>query len=70
MERRIASLPPYAALAIFLVPTLLLLPVKLLALWLISRSWVVLGHTGHRGGQTGGDGRGGTPLHADPTRAD
>ena len=43
MERWIASLPPYPALAIFLVPTALLLPVKLLALWLISRSWVVLG---------------------------
>ena len=43
MERWLASLPPYPALAIFLVPTLLLLPVKLLALWFISRSWVVLG---------------------------
>lgn len=43
MERWIASLPPYAALAIFLVPSALLLPIKLIALWFISRSWVVMG---------------------------
>ena len=43
MERWISSLPPYAALAVFLVPTVLLLPIKLLALWLISRSWVLGG---------------------------
>lgn len=43
IERQIASLPPYAALAVFLAPTLLLLPVKLLALWFISRAWVVAG---------------------------
>lgn len=43
MERWIARLPPYAALAIFLVPSALLLPIKLLALWFISRSWVVMG---------------------------
>lgn len=43
IERYIARLPPYPALAVFLVPTLLLLPIKLLALWLISRSWVVAG---------------------------
>jgi len=43
LERRISSLPPYAALALFLVPTLMLLPVKLLALWTISRGKVVLG---------------------------
>jgi len=36
IERWVAGLPPYAALALFIVPTLLLLPVKLLALWLIS----------------------------------
>jgi hypothetical protein len=36
LERRIAALPPYAALAVFLVPTLMLLPVKLAALWLIG----------------------------------
>lgn len=36
IERWIAGLPPHAALALFIVPTLLLLPVKLLALWLIG----------------------------------
>jgi hypothetical protein len=43
LERRISALPPYAALALFLVPTLMLLPVKLLALWSMSRGKVVLG---------------------------
>jgi hypothetical protein len=41
MERAIKALPPYAALGILLLPTLALLPVKLLALWLIS-----IGRTG------------------------
>ena len=36
IERRIAALPPYAALAVFLLPTLLLVPLKLAALWLIG----------------------------------
>ena len=36
IERRIARLPPYAALAVFILPTLLLIPVKLAALWLIG----------------------------------
>lgn len=43
MERRVQALPPYGALAVFLLPTLLLLPVKLLALWLIGQGKVVLG---------------------------
>ena len=42
-ETRIRTLPPYAALALFAVPTLLLLPVKLLALWLMGQGKVVLG---------------------------
>ena len=41
IERRIARLPPYAALAVFILPTLLLVPVKLAALWLIG-----IGRTG------------------------
>ena len=41
LERAIKALPPYAALGILLLPTLALLPVKLLALWLIS-----IGRTG------------------------
>jgi len=36
IERRIVALPPYGALALFLLPTLALLPVKVAALWLIG----------------------------------
>jgi hypothetical protein len=43
IERRVSALPPYAALALFIVPTLALLPIKLLALWLISQGRPVLG---------------------------
>ena len=43
LERRIQTLPPYAALALFLLPTLLLLPVKLLALCLIGQGNVLAG---------------------------
>ena len=42
IEARIARLPPYAALALFGLPALALLPIKLLALWLIGqgRAWL------------------------------
>ena len=43
LERLIRRLPPYGALAVFLVPTLLLLPIKLMALWLIGRGHALLG---------------------------
>jgi len=43
IEGRIRALPPYAALAIFFLPTLLLIPVKLLALWLIAQGKVLSG---------------------------
>lgn len=43
IEAVIKRLPPYAALALFLLPTLLLLPVKLLALWLIGIGRAKLG---------------------------
>lgn len=43
VERRIGALPPYGALAVFAVPSLLLIPVKLLALWVIGRGGYVLG---------------------------
>ena len=43
LERWIVSLPSYAALAVLLVPSLLLLPVKLLALWLMARGMVLAG---------------------------
>jgi hypothetical protein len=39
IERHIAALPPYAALVVFFIPALALLPVKLLALY-----WISLGH--------------------------
>jgi hypothetical protein len=43
LEGRIAALPPYAALAVFIVPTLLLLPVKVAALWLLGAGQAGLG---------------------------
>ncbi|MRD49778.1 hypothetical protein [Caenimonas koreensis] len=43
LERQIKALPPWGALAVFFVPALALLPVKLLALFLIGRSHPMLG---------------------------
>ena len=43
VEARIKTLSPYGALAILMLPTLLLLPVKLLALWLMGQGQVMLG---------------------------
>ena len=43
IEGAVCRLPPYAALAMFLAPALLLLPVKLLALWAVGRGHVVGG---------------------------
>jgi hypothetical protein len=43
IEAGIAALPPGAALAVFLLPTLMLLPVKLAALWLIGSGHALLG---------------------------
>lgn len=43
IEGRVQALPPWGALAVFALPTLMLLPVKLLALWLIGRGQVVSG---------------------------
>ncbi len=43
LERRIAALPPYGALAAYAVPFLGLLPVKLFALWLIAQGHAVYG---------------------------
>lgn len=43
IERGIAHLSPYAALAVFTTPALLLLPVKLAALWLIGQGQAALG---------------------------
>ncbi|MES2296799.1 MAG: hypothetical protein V4582_07130 [Pseudomonadota bacterium] len=43
LERRIKALPPYAALAAFAAPAILLLPVKILALFAIARGHAVWG---------------------------
>jgi hypothetical protein len=43
LERRIAALPPWAALAVFFLPALALLPIKLAALWLIGKGRAGLG---------------------------
>lgn len=43
LESLIASLPPYGALAMFGAPSLLLIPVKLAALWLISHGQATVG---------------------------
>ena len=42
-EARIAGLHPYAALVAFLIPAAILLPFKVLALWLIARGHGLLG---------------------------
>jgi hypothetical protein len=43
LERRIAALPPYAALATFFVPALMLLPIKIAALFFIAHGHGGLG---------------------------
>ena len=43
LERRIRAAPRYVALALFLVPAIALVPVKLAALWLIQEGRATLG---------------------------
>jgi hypothetical protein len=43
LEERVRRLPPYAALATFAVPALMLLPVKIAALFFIARGHGMLG---------------------------
>jgi hypothetical protein len=43
VEGWVRRLPPYAALALFALPMLALLPIKLLALWLIGQGRALLG---------------------------
>ena len=43
LEGAIRQLPPYAALALLCVPAVLLLPVKLLALWAVGQGHVITG---------------------------
>jgi hypothetical protein len=43
MDRHIAALPPWAAVAVFAIPALALAPIKLLALFLIGKGQALLG---------------------------
>jgi hypothetical protein len=43
LETLLRKLPPYAALVVFFVPGVLLLPIKLLALWAIGKGHAGLG---------------------------
>jgi hypothetical protein len=43
LEKKIAALPPYAALATFFVPALMLLPIKIAALFFIAHGHGMLG---------------------------
>jgi hypothetical protein len=43
LERAISRLPPWGALLLFLVPTVLLFPIKLVALWLIANGQKAVG---------------------------
>jgi hypothetical protein len=43
IEKRVRGVSPYVALALFLVPAIALLPVKLAALWLIAHGQKLLG---------------------------
>ncbi|MBI2733921.1 MAG: hypothetical protein HYX44_11655 [Aquabacterium sp.] len=54
IEGRIQALPPYASLALFAVPLLTLLPVKLLALYWLGHGHTVLGISVIIGAKLGG----------------
>jgi hypothetical protein len=43
LEARIAALPPYAALCVFVLPSILFLPVKVLAFWFIAQGQTLAG---------------------------
>jgi len=43
LERRLSTLPPYGALIVLLLPSLLILPIKLGAVWLVAKGRVLLG---------------------------
>lgn len=45
LEARVRAAPPRVALALFLIPAVLLFPVKVAALWLIHKGQAVLGLT-------------------------
>lgn len=54
LERRLAALPPYGALLVLVLPSLLILPIKLLALWLITQGKALLGLLVILGAKLGG----------------
>ena len=70
VERRIAALPPWAAVARLRVPALALVPVKLLALFLIGKRPCAAGRWRAARGQGAGYGDGGAPVHVDPACVD
>jgi hypothetical protein len=43
LEALLKRLPPYGALAVLLLPSLFILPIKLLAVWLVAQGRVMLG---------------------------
>jgi len=43
LERLLRRLPPYGALLVLLLPSLLIIPVKIAALWLIAKGKAMLG---------------------------
>jgi hypothetical protein len=43
LEKRIARLPPYGAMALLAVPAAMLFPFKIAALWAMARGYVTLG---------------------------
>ena len=43
LEQRIRGLPPWAALVLFVLPSVTLLPVKLSALWLVAQGYKAAG---------------------------
>ena len=43
LESRVRALPPYAAMVVFLLPALVLLPFKLFAFWLMAHGKHMLG---------------------------
>ena len=65
-----AACRPMAALALFVLPTLVLLPVKLGALWLIGQGQVVAGAVVIVGAKVAGTADRGPAVHADAARAD
>jgi hypothetical protein len=62
IEMLIAALPPYLALVCFAVPSLLLVPVKLIALYFISHGHALFGLLTVVGAKIAG-----THLHTDPS---